>query len=220
MEANEISSLVDLIEKDFNSRFPKYPAQTRFILNDKNALSTLSSRFEKKQYLLSIKALPYNFTTGLNFTCFEFSPLDNKSIGNDSFLVITNGDCKVISIIDPFNLKQPNDWVPPLPDKQDNVAESDNLFVLARPSVVDNLKISLEDYYPMEIRSKAFFARLGGRVGIFGRNEFGVGDGSGGIVTSCTYQTGCLWQGPFPGMGRQLYDEPQMDTALDDCEPA
>lgn len=216
----EISSLVEVIEKDFKSRFPKYPDQTKFILKDKNAVNAILSRFEKGQLLLSIKALPYNFATGLNFICFEFSPQSKNTIGHDSFLVIINGDCKVISIIEPFDLKQPNNWVPPLPDQEDTESAGTTPFALARPSGLDNIKINSEDLYPMEVRSREFFARLGGRVGIFGRGGFNLDDGSGGVQTTCTYVTGTLWEGPFPGMGNRVFPRAIYDSSLDDCEPA
>ena len=220
MKANEISSLIELIEKDFSSRFPKYPDQTKFILKDKNAVNAIASRFAKNQSLLSIKALPYNFATGLNFVYFEFSPLSKNSIGNDCFLVIINGDCKVVSIIESFDLKQPNNSVPSLPDREDTDSAVGIPFSLSRPSILDNMKINSEDLYPMEVRSNVFFARLGGRVGIFGRGGFNIDDGSGGTATTCTWVTGTMWEGPFPGLGDRVFPRPIMDSSLDDCEPA
>jgi hypothetical protein len=220
MKAKGINSLIEVVEKDFKARFPKYPDQTKFILKDKNAVNSIMSRFERSQSLLSIKALPYNFATGLNFICFEFSPQSETIIGNDSVLVILNGDCKVVGIVDPFDAKQPNNWVPRLPEKE----EADNVmatpFALARPSATEKMNLTSQQFYPTEVRTMDFFARLGGRVGVFGSGGFEVGDGSGGIATSCTWNTGSYWQGPFPGLGDRVFDMPVEDSSLDDCEPA
>jgi hypothetical protein len=216
MKATEISSLVEVIEKDFNARFPKYPDQTKFIIKDAGVAKAILSRFENHQSLSSIRALPYNFTVGLNFICFEFTP-GGKTIGPDSLLVIVNGDCKVVALIDPFDVKQPNQWVPNLPDKSD--IETDAMpFALARPSGVDKMQINTADLFPMEVRSREFFARLGGMegIGVFG----GTDDGSGGTATSCTYVTFTMWEGPFPGMGNRVFAKPTYDTSLDDCGPA
>lgn len=219
MRATEISSLIEIIEKDFNARFPKYPDQTKFIIKDDGVTKAILSRFEKNRSLSSIRALPYNFTVGLHFICFEFAP-GGKTIGPDSFLVIVNGDCKVVAVIDPFDGKQPNQWVPSLPEQSD--IETDAIpFALARPSGVDKMQINRADLLPMEVRSREFFARLGGMGGVFGRDVFGgIDDGSGGTATSCTYVTFTMWEGPFPGMGNRVFAKPIYDTSLDDCGPA
>jgi hypothetical protein len=218
MKATDISSLVDIAEKDFEARFPKYPDQTKFVLRDTRVIDAIRSRFDKNQSLLSIKALPYNFTTGLQFICFDFGP-EGKAIGPDSLLVIANGDCNVVSVIDDFDSRQPNPWVPPLPEKSD--IETDvTPFALARPSGLDKMHIRTDDLVPMEVRSTAFFARLGGMGGVFGRGAFGVDDGAGGSATSCTYVSFTMWEGPFPGMGDRVFPRPIYDTSLDDCGPA
>ena len=218
MKAMNISSLVELIEKDFNGRFPKYPDQVKFIIRDARVVQAISTRFENSQSLLSIDALPYNFTTGLHFICFDFTP-GGKSIGHDSLLVIANGDCNVMSLIEGFDARQPNPWVPPLPEKSDIQMEI-TPFALARPSGLDKMHVNKEDLFPMEVRSTEFFARLGGMGGVFGTGALGVDDGSGGTATSCTYVTFTIWEGPFPGMGNQTFPRPTYDSSLDDCGPA
>jgi hypothetical protein len=218
MKATEISSLVEALEKDSNARFPRYPDQTIFIVKDERVVKAILSRFEESQSLSSISALPYNFRAGLNFVCFEFSP-GGKGIGPNSFLAIVNGGCKVVAVIDPFDVTQPNQWVPPLPDKSD--IETDAIpFAMARPSGVDKMQINTADIFPMEVRSREFFARLGGMGGIFGGGVGEIDDGSGGTATSCTYVTFMMWGGPFPGMGDRVFPNPQYDTTLDDCAPA
>ena len=218
MKAKDISTLVEEIEKDFGGRFPKYPDQTKFIIKDARVEKAILSRFDKNQSLISIKALPYNFTTGLHFICFDFTP-EGKSIGSDSLLVIANGDCNVVSLVEDFDARQPNRWVPPLPEKSD--IETDvTPFALARPSGLDKMSMRTDDLVPMEVRSTAFFARLGGMGGVFGRGAFGVDDGSGGPATSCTYVSFTMWEGPFPGMGNRVFPRPVYDTSLDDCGPA
>ena len=220
MKANDISGLVAVIEKDFASRFPKYPDQVKFIVKDDAVIKAILSRLEKNQSLLSIRALPYNFTVGLNFICFEFAQGSKNTIGPDNFLAIVNGDCKVVAVIDPFDIKQPNQWVPSLPEKTD-VESTDALpFALARPSQVSKMQVNTGDLFPMEVRSREFFARLGGLGGIVGRGVFGIDDGSGGTATSCTFVTGTMWEGPFPGLGDRVFPKPIMDTSLDDCAPA
>jgi hypothetical protein len=218
MKAMDTSSLVTLIENDFNGRFPKYPSQAKFVIKDERVVEAINSRFENNQSLLSIKSLPYNFTTGLLFICFDFTP-GGKSVGPDSLLVIANGDCKVVALIEDFDARQPNPWVPPLPEVSD--IETDvTPFALARPSGLDKMHIRTGDLVPMEVRSTAFFARLGGMGGVFGRGAFGIDDGSGGIATECTYVTFTFWEGPFPGMGDRQFPRQTYDTALDDCEAA
>ena len=155
----------------------------------------------------------------LNFICFEFSPPNQNIIGNDCFLAIVNGDCKVVGIVDPFDSKQPNNWVPPLPEKENSESAIATPFALARPSATENLTFTSQQLFPMEVRTTEFFARLGGRVGVFGSGGV-IDDGSGGITTNCTWVTGCFWQGPFPGTGNATYDIPQEDTGMDDCAPA
>jgi len=218
MKAADISSVVEAIEKDFKGRFPKYPDQAKFIIKDTRVVEAILSRFSKNQSLVSIKALPYNFTTGLHFICFDFTPQGN-GIGPDSLLVIADGDCNVVSLIDDFDARQPNPWVPPLPEKSD--IETDvTPFALARPSGLDKMQIHKEDLAPMEVRSTQFFARLGGMGGVFGRGAFGVDDGAGGTATCCTYVSFTMWEGPFPGMGDRVFPRATYDTSLDDCGPA
>lgn len=220
MESNDFSNLTRIIEADFNSRFPKYPDQAKYLIQDKNVITALSNKLANSQALISIKALPYNFTTGLHFTCFAFSSSGKSLIGSDNILIISNGDCKVVGLVDPFDAEQPNPWVPPLPAKNDPGDEDIIPFALARPSALNNMRISKEDLFPMEVRSTAFFARLGGRAGIFGRGGFNLDDGSGGVQTTCTYVSGTMWEGPFPGMGNRVFPRQIMDSSLDDCAPA
>lgn len=218
MKAMNIPSLLKLIEDDFTSRFPKYPDQARFVTKNATVVKSIRSRIENNQVLIAIKALPYNFATGLHFICFDFTP-GGKGIGPDSLLVISDGDCNVVALIDDFDAMQPNRWVPPLPEKSD--IETDvTPFALARPSGLDKMHIRREDLFPMEVRSTEFFARLGGMGGVFGGGAFGIDDGAGGTATSCTYVTFTMWEGPFPGMGDRVFPRPTYDTNLDDCAPA
>lgn len=218
MKAMNISRLVELIEKDSKGRFPKYPDLAKFIVKDTRVAKSIGSRLDNNQSILSIKALPYNFTTGLHFICFDFTP-GGKGIGSDSLLVIANGNCDVVALIDDFDARQPNPWVPPLPEKSD--IESDVMpFALARPSGLDKMHIRREDLFPMEVRSTEFFARLGGMGSVFGGGAFGIDDGSGGTATKCTYVTFTLHEGPFPGLGDRTFPNETLDTNLDDCAPA
>ena len=139
------------------------------------------------QTLAAIKPLPYNFRTGLNFIYFKFTPSGSSSIGNDCCLVILDQRCGVVGIVDPFDPQQPNRAVPPLPeDDEPRLAAPPPLpFAMSRPSATDTLSFGPEELYPVEVRSRAFFARLGGVGGVGG---VGIEGGTG-----TTYTTQTVW---------------------------
>ncbi len=196
MESNEVSNFRTLLEEDSKSPYPKYPSQALFALRDDRVVEALIVRLRNKQTLRSIKPLPYNFRTGLNFIYFEFSPNDLNSIGSDSCLVILNSKCGVVGMVDPFDFEQPNRALPPLPESEDTGPISTLPFALSRPSATEFLRFSQEELYPTEVRSRAFFASIGG--GGFGDGG-GLSDGTSRspIGTQTRWLHGGWTPGPF-----------------------
>lgn len=102
-----------------------------------------------------IQALDYDFHTGLHYLVFEFSAApDAAPRDRNTFLTILDGSGTVIAVIDPFDVAQPNRFVPPL------LPEGDLPFVLDRPSASRDLRYSDDALFPVQVRSRAFPDRL------------------------------------------------------------
>jgi hypothetical protein len=180
------------LQADWKGLYRKFPDQTIFVLSDERVVEAIEKRFAQQASIKDIRQLDYDFYSGLVPLCFEFAPTlgDLGTRLANAFLVILDGSSKVIALIDPFDPVQPNVFVPPLPQ------QSEQPFVLNRPSAAKHVSFSDEALYPIQVRSRAFFERLRGR-GVFPdpRN-----------FTSSSYQT---WtpEGAFT------------DTIVDDCGP-
>ena len=181
------------LRAEWNGLYRKFPDQTIFTLADERVVEAIEKRFAQQASIKNIRQLDYDFYSGLFNLCFEFAPsLGDLGVRSaDAFLVILDGTCKVIAIVDPFDPVQPNVFVPPLPQ------ENEQPFVLDRPSVAKRVSFSDEALYPMQVRSRAFFERL-------------RGGGSGIIIdpnvfTACTFKTWTPWYGTVT------------DVTIDDC---
>lgn len=178
-KSTRIEELRTILKKDWKGLHRKYPDQAAFALSDERVTGAIERRFENNGTIKEIRSLQYDFFTGLNRICFEFTPMAG-SVGlpsPDAFLVIMDSNCKIVSMIDPFDPVQPNSFVPPLPPK-----EGEQPFVLLRPSRTEDLVFREEETHAVQIRSREFFERLtsGGSPGV-------IGDAI--IQTKCDYTT-------------------------------
>jgi len=175
MKPNDKFNLKEILENDSKSPHPKYPSQALYALENDSVVNAVSIRIRNKQALMSIEALPYSFRTGLNFIYFQFEPNILKSIGSDAFLVILNHKCEVVVIIDPFDVVQPSPLLPSLPESEDSESTSDLPFCFSRPSFAESVFVTEEELYPAEVRSRAFFKRMGlsdlGDGGVFSTDD-------------------------------------------------
>ena len=89
-KSNPIEELRTILKKDWRGLNRKYPDQAAFALSDERVTKTIEKRFEKNGAIKEIRSLQYDFFTGLNRICFEFTPMA-VNIGlpsPDAFLVI------------------------------------------------------------------------------------------------------------------------------------
>ena len=185
-----LRALVNLLKDDWKTLNRKYPDQALFGLGDNRVTAAIEKRFDDKASLKNIRSLPYSFESGLNSIYFEFSS-DAKGAGaipTDAFLVLMDGSCKVVAIVDPFDPDRPNAFTP------QSFKQGEQPFVLARPSVTNELAFSDRDLLSVRMRSREFFVKIGG------------GGGDLEIYTSCSYWTDT-------NLGRDHYN----DRTVDDC---
>ncbi len=185
-----LHALFNLLKDDWKTLNGKYPDQALFALEDNRVTAAIEKRFDDKASLKNIRSLPYSFESGLNSIYFEFSS-DAKGAGTiltDAFLILIDGNCKVVAIIDPFDPDRPNAFTP------QSFKQGEQPFVLARPSVTDELAFSDGDLLAVRMRSREFFLKIGG------------GGGDLEIYTSCSYWTDT-------NLGRDHYN----DRTVDDC---
>ena len=189
MAKNEASSRIEELrthlKNDWKGSYRKYPEQAIFALGDARVTKAIEKRFEKNGTIKEIRSLEYDFFTGLNKICFEFTPTAG-SLGlpsPDAFLVLLDSNCNTVAILDPFDPDQPNQFIPPLPK------EGEQPFVLSRPSRIEELIFKDQDMHSVQIRSREFFQRLtaGGSSRFLDANL---------IQTKCDYAThvGCGWR--------------------------
>jgi hypothetical protein len=212
-----ISEIVSMLRKDAKSPYPKYPSQSLAAIHDEGVVKSLERRFGQGARLRTIRALEYDFCTGLNRICFEFENA-GPMLGGDDLLVLLDSDCVVVGRLDPFDMKQPNRMVPPLEALAGKLP-----FVLERPSASDNLPFEPGDLAEQERRARAFMALVssGGWGGVGG---LGGGDldpcGPEAFTTTCIYVSVSFathYQGTgWPGL---VYpsDFQHMDKDGDDC---
>lgn len=179
-KSTRIEELRTILKKDWKGLHRKYPDQAAFALSDERVTKAIEKRFENNGTIKEIRSLQYDFFTGLNRICFEFTPTTG-SVGlpsPDAFLVIMDSNCKVVSMIDPFDPVQPNSFVPPLPPK-----EGEQPFVLSRPSRTEDLVFKDQEIHAVQVRSREFFERLtsGGSPGVAMDDAI--------IQTKCDYTT-------------------------------
>jgi hypothetical protein len=186
-----LKALVQSIKDEWKGTYRKSPDLTIFALQDGRVTAAIEKRFADQASITNIRELEYNFQTGLLHLVFEFMwGVGNLArLGSDAFLVVLDGNGKVISVVDPFDPMQPNKFVPPLP------RESERPFVLDRPYVGDDVRPTDEEMYPMQVRSREFMARLKLRPDVIIINE-----------TKCDYAT-------------QTPGDWKSDRTNDDCAP-
>jgi hypothetical protein len=186
-----LEALVQSIKNEWEGTYRKSPDLTIFALQDERVTEAIEKRFADQASLTSIREFEYNFYTGLHSLVFEFMwGVENLArLGSDAFLVILDGNGKVIAVVDPFDLVQPNKFIPPLPK------ESEQPFVLDRPYLGDDVAASDEELFPMQVRSRAFMARLNLARDVISINE-----------TKCDYAT-------------QTPGDWKSDRTNDDCAP-
>jgi hypothetical protein len=210
--------VIAMLRKDASSPHPKYPSQSCFAAQDKTVGKALSRRFEQGAKLSGVRALHYDFEAGINRLCFEFQNA-GPVLGGDDILVLLDGSCRVVGLVDPFDQKQPNRIVPPL-------AELGGPFVLMRPSATANLPFCGADLAPQDLRAREFMARsIGGGGWWFGGSDEDDPDPCGpeAVQTACIYCSVYIASfGAFPP-GLELpptyygQDCTQTDVNYDDC---
>ena len=167
------------IKGEWKGLYRKFPDPTIFALEDQHVIAAVEKRFEEKSAIRNVRQLDYDFYTGLHNLVFEFAPVlaDLGTRATNAFLVILDSNGKVVALVDPFDPVQPNIFVPPLP------TESEQPFVLDRPSATTEITYSDQQLYPVQVRSRAFFQRL--RIG----GGIGIAPGDPEIYTMCDYMT-------------------------------
>ena len=213
MNSDPIVELGDLLKNDMSLPHPKFPKQSFFALKDERVANLIRHRLQNGGSLTAVKILEYDFFGGLNRICFEFAPLQPLGIKPGAILVVMDGACNVVGVVEPFDPAQPNPVLPPLPDKSEQASARGELpFVLARPSDSKNVPFTEVDLYMLQVRNSRFFRQIGGG---------GLGGGLGGL-TGCDSPASTLSSIIILAVPEN-YDEPVVvtDTMNDDtCPPA
>jgi hypothetical protein len=176
--SKHLEALIQSVKDEWKGTFRKFPDLAIFAVQDEQVGAAIERRFKKEAGISAVRQLEYNFHTGLHNLVFEFAPrlADLGTRPANAFLAIVDGNGKVIAVVDPFDPVQPNKFVPPLP------TESEQPFVLARPSVTAEVNFTDQDMYPVQVRNRAFFQRISvGGSGVMG--------GDVEIYTKCAYTT-------------------------------
>jgi hypothetical protein len=189
----QLENFLALINRDWAGRYRKYPDQTAFALEDDRVLDALERRFAAHVGVKAVRALDYEFYSGLHYLVFDFvqSPAMASLDAAASFLIILDGGVNVIAVVDPFDPAQPSKWVPPLPPA------GEQPFVLDRPMPGKDVRFDDDALYPAQVRSRAFFQRL---------RQGGIIPGGLPPITNtlCTFRTTTPWGSP-------------QDPTVDDC---
>jgi hypothetical protein len=208
-----IEELGDLLKHDMSLPHPKFPKQSFFALKDERVAKPIRHRLENGRTLTAVNILEYDFFGGLNRIYFEFAPPQPLGIKPSAILVVMDGACNVVGVVEPFDPAQPNPVLPTLPEKSEQASGRGELpFVLVRPSDSKNLPFTEVDLYMLQVRYRHFFRQIGGG---------GLGGGLGGL-TGCDSPASTL-SGVVILAVPQNYDEPVVvtDTVNDDtCPPA
>lgn len=175
---SKVDEIIKRLQADSEVKYPKHSPIAHLLANQAQVRACLEKRVEKKKIkLLRVAEIEYHFKTGLAFTCFEFdenNPLEELS----DFLVVSDGNCQVVSVVENFDKKQPNPHVPPLPDLPKLPADGAVPFAAARPSFSGKLEVTPERKYALQIRVVEFFNQL--QMNAEGNES----------ETTCTYETG------------------------------
>lgn len=213
--SNALSAITALITEDAKSPYPKYPSQSFSAIQDEKVASSLSRRFAEGARLRGIRAFEYDFLTGLNRICFEFEA-PAHGLGANDLLVLLDGNCRVIGLVDPFDSEQPNRMVPPMAALGGAMP-----FVLDRPSASANLPFDKADLAAQDYRARQFMARM-----IVAEQHSGGGgpdpcgpEAHTTTSTYCTFYVGTLQYIPATGWDHPIrqMDCDHMDTNADDC---
>jgi hypothetical protein len=210
-------TLLSKFKEDADAKFPRYPASALHILSDRSAASKIEEKIKQEMKLLDVVDLGYDFYTGLISTCFKFAS-DGVGADPSDMLILTNGRCKVVAVVDPFDSEQPNPHVPPLPILPALPHDEDLPFAAARPSYSSAIPVDAERRYALQVRSEEFFQRLQ------------MSSARESADTSCTYRTSrttgriCLetttvgpWPAPLVCDNWQEQEIIVTDTSQDDC---
>jgi uncharacterized membrane protein YgcG len=199
MRTEEIAQLAQILDDDRWSSYPKYPEQAWHAIRDDRVIQALSE-IREGAVLTNVVSFGYSFFTGLVAICFRFS--GSGMLGGPSdVLALLDSRCHVIGVLDKFNFDQPNDLLPPLPER------GEQPFVLANPSG-GAADVPTEEAWARELRSSDYLKRLTGNAtaqrlpiertdggddgggGDGGNGDNGDGDnGGGGSGTMCSYAT-------------------------------
>lgn len=228
MDENPIAEVIDTLKADHSSPDRRYPDQALYALQDPKVREGIVARFEQGAILAGIKALAYDFFTGLNRIYFEFAEALGAAKSPEAILVILDADCKVVGVVDPFNPVQPNRIIAPLPDPPPDLP-----FVLSQPSASGSTYFTKEDLEPGRRRAEQFFAAISpnGVVAfptIIARLPIGGGGGGGGdgcfaVDSTCTGTSHsgamvCLEVTGFWFPACDAWDwQTVPDTVYDDC---
>lgn len=204
-----ISELASILKRDSSSPDPKYPVQAVRALEDERVAKALQQRLENGGSLTGINSLGYNFFTGLNHISFHFTLPGVHGLKPDAVLVILDADCRVIGLVDPFDIAQPNRFIPPLPSR------GEQPFVLARPSCTDSLTFEQEELYPSEVRSREFFERLKVHQNAVRMNKQEWDNPDGGPVPS--RETGCRYSVATCENSPHRPPDERVGYFIDDC---
>jgi hypothetical protein len=177
-KSKHLEAFIQSIKDEWKGTFRKYPDLTIFALQDERVLGAIEQRFQDQVSVSNVRQLDYDFYTGLHNLIFEFVPsvANLATRGANAFLSILDGNGKVIALVDPFDPVQPKVFVQPLPQ------ETEQPFVLDRPSASQDVTFSDADMHPVQRRNRAFLERL--KVG-----GTGVGVGGVEIYSKCAYMT-------------------------------
>jgi hypothetical protein len=151
-----LEELTDLLQRDRSSRSPKYPDQALYAVRDSLVAEAVERRFKTDEAIVRIRSLGCHRSSGLLHTVFEFTTAGAIALAPNAMLVITDGQCKVVAIVDPFDPEQPNPLLP---------AISGALPLALSQPADDEVEFSEEDLQPREARTRAYLQKLNVETG-------------------------------------------------------
>lgn len=159
-KSKHLDAFIQTVKDEFKGAYRKYPELTILAVNNAGVAAAIEKRFEDGAAIINVRQLEYDFFTGLHNLVFEFAAgiKDLGAKGSNAFLAILDADGGLVGLLDPFEPAQPNNHVPPVPAA--GGSETDQPFVLARPSRSQEITFSEEDLMPAQVRSRAFLERL------------------------------------------------------------
>jgi hypothetical protein len=215
-----LEDLRSVLDRDRSEIDPRYPDYAGFLLKDEAVRSAIASRLAAGRRLIAIKALPYDFLTGLNAAYFEFATDEPVALRRDTVLVLSNSYTRPVAIIDPFDPDHPNHVMP-------GIKETDLPLVLAAPSDADSRTISREEMQAAAKKTEAFLAQAGVMAAAAAEEAPGNGGGSGADSTSTGYcivysmpTLQCQPTGLIGMICTQVGGTPRrvLDTIADECQ--